>query len=97
MTAIALRSKKPQAESRTSGETLPLHRVAISVKNIATSTKFYEHLGFKNVLFFEPAEKNLKIVHMKLNDFYVTQRTIFPVLVVRIVKELLLNSNIQKF
>ncbi len=43
------------------------HHVAISVKDIAKSKRFYEIFGFKEV--FSYHDENLSLCHMKLGDF----------------------------
>jgi len=46
------------------------HHTAISVTDIDKSIEFYSRLGFKQALTWQSETKDLTIVHLKLNDFF---------------------------
>ena len=46
------------------------HHISLSVTNIANSLKFYEILGFKEVLRWKADDESLEIAHLKLNNAY---------------------------
>lgn len=43
-----------------------LHHITISSRDAGASIKFYERLGFKTVLQWSSADRELRIIHMKL-------------------------------
>ena len=43
------------------------HHITISSRDMDISVKFYKRLGFKTVLQWSSADKELRIVHMKLD------------------------------
>ena len=47
-----------------------LHHIAISVRNLEKSLKFYSTLGYKQVYRFDEDDDSMSIVHMKLDDSF---------------------------